>query len=46
MQHPLSGKNIGNLRNHMSELRREFKEVDPTFDRIQIVAMIGYKWVI
>lgn len=39
-----SGKNIRNLRVKVSEIRDEFKTVDPEFDRIQPVVMSGYLW--
>ncbi|MFC6282578.1 MULTISPECIES: response regulator transcription factor [Polaromonas] len=39
-----SGKNIGNLRVRMSEIRDEFRTVEKDFDRIQAVPMNGYLW--
>jgi len=42
----VSGKNISNLRVKMSEIRDEFKTVDPEFNRIQPVPMNGYLWQI
>ncbi len=40
----VSGKNLRNLRVKVSEIRDEFRSVDPDFDQIQAVVMNGYLW--
>lgn len=40
----VSGKNLRNLRVKVSEIRDEFRSVDPEFDQIQAVVMNGYLW--
>ena len=39
-----SGKNVRNLRVKISEIRDEFRSVDPDFDLIKPVVMNGYLW--
>lgn len=39
-----SGRNKENLRVHIGAIRREFKAVDPEFDSIHNIPMLGYMW--
>ena len=39
-----SGTNKENLRVHIQTIRAAFREVDPEFDRIRNVPMVGYTW--
>lgn len=43
-EHIVSGKNLANLRVKISEIREEFRSVDPTFESIQPVVVSGYLW--
>jgi DNA-binding response OmpR family regulator len=40
-----SGRNRDNVRKHVSTIREAFREIDPTFDRIENVPMRGFRWV-
>lgn len=39
-----TGKNKETLRVHISDIKAAFREVDPAFNRIREVPLIGYKW--
>lgn len=40
----LTGKNKDNLRMHMSQMRKAFEAIDPEFNRMKPVTMVGYLW--
>jgi DNA-binding response OmpR family regulator len=40
-----SGRNRDNVRKHVSTIREAFRELDPSFDRIENVPMRGFRWV-
>ena len=40
-----SGRNRDNARKHVSTIRDAFRDIDPTFDRIENVPMRGFRWV-
>ncbi|MCH8618141.1 response regulator [Undibacterium sp. TS12] len=39
-----TGRNKENLRVHVATIREAFKAVDPTFNKIRTITMIGYSW--
>lgn len=41
-----SGRNKENLRVHIGAIRREFAAVDPLFDSLKNVPMLGYMWCV
>jgi DNA-binding response OmpR family regulator len=40
-----SGRNIENVRKHISDIKKAFREVDDNFTCIETVPMLGYRWV-
>lgn len=40
-----SGRNVENVRRHISDIKKAFREIDPSFNCIETVPLIGYRWV-